>query len=449
MTTSVVFGDSTNSRSYYTDFGSTLLTTAGLTSAQIWKRINILDSAPKQTVGNSGTSANYTTAAWGTTPVDGNLLVAVMFRASTNTVSAGPSGWTHVVDEGGSGRRIEVWYKIASSDTTSALTFTVATSVAWDIRLFEFSVGDQHSPRAGIVVGQVMATNNASPGSGTSQAATIGSISGSFKAAYGISVIAMGGTVTGLDFTSATNISSLTKYDIGTIGGMVFAVPPHGWADAASMTGTWAWGTSRTISIINLFIVGVGESDDASSAQARVGTSTSAVIPFCTEVLQNFPLPVPRAGDVPVTGIIESATLTMSRGGGDTGNTNLNTYWVNTDLSIFTDPLQYPFFQSSSFINLLYQRVASAAVTSGTTGLMTFTSDPAMLHQLVSGTNNILLTASDEAVNSSTVSADNYALLNTPDAAGTTNDPALTIVWHPFAPGTIPSRLPVKQASNW
>lgn len=101
---------------------------------------SIIQHQISSAVGTSDAAGNTGNLVWASTPVNGNLMcVAITFRG--NATVTGPAGWTRVGTgiANGTTAQTEIWYRVASGETTTGPAFVIAASVNYLLAQVEVS----------------------------------------------------------------------------------------------------------------------------------------------------------------------------------------------------------------------------------------------------------------------------------------------------------------------
>lgn len=95
-------------------------------------------------------NSSSVSASFSSTPVEGNLMVAVVGNWDARTVT-GPSGWTTALNEGNNSPGLSVFYKIAGAGEATGVSASFSSSTYVGIQLLEFSDVDPNSPLEDVV----------------------------------------------------------------------------------------------------------------------------------------------------------------------------------------------------------------------------------------------------------------------------------------------------------
>lgn len=236
---------------------------------------------------NSTQTVNYPT-----TPVtnQNDLLFLVAENSADNAPGGTPSGWTLLADQGQSGMRFSVWWKLAgSSDSSVNLKLNAAgtgvTAAAWVVRYVRQG-GYPSNPAAALPTTTVaLGSNGASlPQSTISVGSTTGLPSGTFQAA-----VALSSTNVQVVSCTGTAASTLTGCSGGTgtmATGDTVALTSQGTAALRStMTPTPNVTTNQTLSTVISFAASESSGNPSLSAGQTQGfgvetQETSGILDF-------------------------------------------------------------------------------------------------------------------------------------------------------------------------
>ena len=101
-----------------------------------------LTAAPvlvQTTTAATGGNDNIITATFGSTPVQGNLLIAIAGNAAPNTVPTIPAGWLNAGISGATTPGHLIFYRIAGPSEPTSLTINYSGSCRLGLQLYEYS----------------------------------------------------------------------------------------------------------------------------------------------------------------------------------------------------------------------------------------------------------------------------------------------------------------------
>jgi len=107
--------------------------------------VALVQTTNGKTGGNGGTSVDATFAS---TPISGNLLVAVAGAAGNTTLSMSASGWTQAIQNNGTTTQV-IFYKIATSSEPTVITVNSTASLHMGLHIYEYSGVETNGPLEG------------------------------------------------------------------------------------------------------------------------------------------------------------------------------------------------------------------------------------------------------------------------------------------------------------
>jgi hypothetical protein len=398
MATSVVYPTSMGN---LTD-GSTL---SGVAASRACAFNVATQATVAQQVNATGTGTSMASGTFTNTPTSGNVLLAVIQRTDNNAISTSPSGWTLLTANGGTGRRLEVWWYRSTGVVADKGSFTFSTSagsVRWGIQLFEF--GGNAAFRDPVV--KTAGTNGAA---NTTFTATTTPTNSDDTVGFTLTAIAAAGASLGAGgittaFSGTGTAEATTAYYDSTFGNGATGVVDL-YTNATYGTDTygtqWTLSASRASTYAVIQLAGGGITHSAAN-QIIAGVGYSL---YGNAVSQGFC--VYDTSSIPSANTITSASLGVYgySGTNDPTSGDLQARYYGTSISNtrgYNNNLWFPSPSSANGMTLLASYPASSAFTQNTSYTLTNNGTNLVSNINRSGNTVILFTTSDYVAASTT-----------------------------------------------